>query len=99
MGKSQDFQRIVDGFTKTIKEKEQRIEELEGEKESWGRASGKLQVERDEARAKNKRLRDAIGKISLYCSDLDIDDYDNPYEVRITIEAIQSEIKALKEGE
>ena len=51
-----------------------------------------------ELQAEIKRLRDAIGKISLYCSDLDIDDYDNPYEVRITIEAIQSEIKALKEG-
>jgi len=99
MGKSQDFQRIVDGFTKTIKEKEQRIEELEGEKESWGRASGKLQVERDEARAKNKRLEKLLSDIYYTFESEPYFTSTGRLQIAMWIKDIKRRINMLKEGE
>ena len=49
----------------------------------------KVKSERD-------KLKQAIGKIALYHSELNRDDYDNPYEVRRTMDAIHVELKALK---
>ena len=99
MGEHITVEDSFDYVKKATEPLQQCIEELEGEKESWGRASGKLQVERDEARAKNKRLEKLLSDIYYTFESEPYFTSTGRLQIAMWIKDIKRRINMLKEGE